>query len=379
MKQLTCEMCGGTNLIKDGGVFVCQTCGCKYSIEEAKRMMMADDGAIAPAQATVKVDNTDFVQKYLINARRAKEKEDWEETEKYYNMVEQNDPQNIEAIFYSSYGKAKTTLVDADFFKREAAFKVLQNCISILDDNFTIEREEENKPILEQISKDIRLMACSEYVYTQHKNGYGIVVSSDKMKTVTLFNNLSKEFMVAMEHIAQKYPDDQKEKRIYFYNLALIHTDFVLQNGSLANPTSFRNVKQTYEKWINDIQAEQAVKAWNNYWAEHAEEKNALESEKASLQRSLNDYAAEMDNLPGMADKKYFEGQVFGLKQQISDLGLFKGKEKKALQAQVDEYEGKLRSINASMQSGIDAVQAKINAAWNRINAIDAEFAKDRF
>lgn len=37
MKQMVCEMCGGTDLIKKDGVFVCQTCGCKYSIEEAKK------------------------------------------------------------------------------------------------------------------------------------------------------------------------------------------------------------------------------------------------------------------------------------------------------------------------------------------------------
>ena len=37
MKQLTCEMCGSTDLIKQDGVFVCQTCGCKYSVEEAKK------------------------------------------------------------------------------------------------------------------------------------------------------------------------------------------------------------------------------------------------------------------------------------------------------------------------------------------------------
>lgn len=39
MKQLTCEMCGSTDLIKQDGVFVCQTCGCKYSVDEAKRMI----------------------------------------------------------------------------------------------------------------------------------------------------------------------------------------------------------------------------------------------------------------------------------------------------------------------------------------------------
>ena len=39
MKQLTCEMCGSTDLVKQDGVFVCQTCGCKYSVEEAKKMI----------------------------------------------------------------------------------------------------------------------------------------------------------------------------------------------------------------------------------------------------------------------------------------------------------------------------------------------------
>ena len=29
MKQLTCEMCGSTELLKQEGVFVCQSCGCK--------------------------------------------------------------------------------------------------------------------------------------------------------------------------------------------------------------------------------------------------------------------------------------------------------------------------------------------------------------
>ena len=40
MKQLTCEMCGSTELMKQDGVFVCQTCGTKYSVEEAKKMMV---------------------------------------------------------------------------------------------------------------------------------------------------------------------------------------------------------------------------------------------------------------------------------------------------------------------------------------------------
>ena len=250
MKKLACEMCGSIDLLKQDGVYVCQFCGMKYSVEEAKKMMI--DG-IVDIQGMVKVDNSAFVEKYLANARRAKQKEDWEETEKYYNMVEQNDPTNIEAIFYSSYGKAKVSLVDSDLYKRQAAFKVLQNCVSIIDDNFVVEKAEENKNILEQISADIIGMACSNYVYNQRKNGYGVVTWTDKMETVTLFNNLGREFMISLEHIAQKFGDEQKYQRKYYYELALRHAEFILQHGNLASPQSFQNIVMTYHQWIHDI------------------------------------------------------------------------------------------------------------------------------
>ena len=88
MKALVCEMCGSQELVKRDGNFVCEMCGTKYSVEEAKRMMI--EGTVDVSGSTVKVDNSAFVQKYLENARRAYAKEDWEETEKYYNMVISN-------------------------------------------------------------------------------------------------------------------------------------------------------------------------------------------------------------------------------------------------------------------------------------------------
>jgi hypothetical protein len=226
-------MCGGTDLIKEEGIFVCQTCGCKYSVEEAKRMMV--EGTV-DVRGTVKVDNTAFVEKYLANARRAKQKEDWEETEKYYNMVEQNDPSNIEAIFYSSYGKAKSSLVESDLYKRQAAFKVLTNCVSLIDDNYSIEKEDDEKETIKQISADIFAMACSQYVYNYKKNGHGVVVSSDKLQTVTLFNNLGSAFVTSLEHIIAKYPQGDN-RTIFFYEIATQHIDFIIKNGSLAHPS----------------------------------------------------------------------------------------------------------------------------------------------
>ena len=76
MKRLTCEMCGSTDLIKQDGVFVCQTCGCKYSIEEAKKMMV--EGTVDVSGSTVKVDNERNIEKMRTLADRAKAEGDTE-------------------------------------------------------------------------------------------------------------------------------------------------------------------------------------------------------------------------------------------------------------------------------------------------------------
>ena len=184
MKQLTCEMCGSTDLMKQDGVFICQTCGCKYSVEEAKKMMI--EGTV-DVQGTVQVDNTAFVQKYLANARRAKEKEDWSETEKYYNMVEQNDPTNIEAIFYSTFARVKQALLEAETKdKRQGVFNVLVKSISIIDDNYDNTNEEHHK-LLFQIMDDINGLKEGTIVPTTHLqdyetiNGYGNIVDRNQV------------------------------------------------------------------------------------------------------------------------------------------------------------------------------------------------------
>ena len=100
MKALTCEMCGSTNLIKEGGVFVCQSCGTKYSLEEAKKMMV--EGTV-DVKGTVKLDNTDELKNLYEIARRAKETNNSENACKYYDMILVKDPQSLEANFFEIY------------------------------------------------------------------------------------------------------------------------------------------------------------------------------------------------------------------------------------------------------------------------------------
>lgn len=94
MKQLTCEMCGSTDLIKQDGVFVCQSCGTKYSIEEAKKMMV--EGTVEVA-GTVKVDDSSKIDNFFTMAENAYEAGNQKEAEQYCNKIIEIDPTHAEA------------------------------------------------------------------------------------------------------------------------------------------------------------------------------------------------------------------------------------------------------------------------------------------
>lgn len=150
MAAITCELCGSNDVVKQGEFFICQHCGTKYSLEDAKKLI-----------GTVQIDNSNFVEKYLENGRRARAKFDWAEAEKYYNLVEQNAPQNIEALFYSAYAKMRVAMQNLNLSdnnttnKIVASRSVLTNSISLLDDYFDIQQEPRDRKVIEDAVNDI--------------------------------------------------------------------------------------------------------------------------------------------------------------------------------------------------------------------------------
>ena len=95
MSTLVCELCNSNDLVKENGVYVCQHCGTKYTIEEAKKLL-----------GTVKIDRTDELEKLLQLARRARDLKDSENAEKYYSTILQEDPNSWEALFFQLYFRA---------------------------------------------------------------------------------------------------------------------------------------------------------------------------------------------------------------------------------------------------------------------------------
>ena len=60
MQAMVCELCGSNDIVKQDGLYVCQHCGTKYSVEDAKKLI-----------GSVKIDRTDETENLLMLARRA--------------------------------------------------------------------------------------------------------------------------------------------------------------------------------------------------------------------------------------------------------------------------------------------------------------------
>ena len=65
MGQLKCDLCDGADLMKQDGVFVCQTCGVKYSVEEVRKMLSVN--VIEPEQSII---DSEELQQFIKAARQ---------------------------------------------------------------------------------------------------------------------------------------------------------------------------------------------------------------------------------------------------------------------------------------------------------------------
>ena len=149
---IVCEMCGSSNLIKQNGVFVCQSCGIKYSLEEARKLMAGGTVDIVKT-ANVKIavpqpqmptppDPGRAMSEKLKNlytlARRAKDENNSENAEKYYGLILLEDPESWEANFYQIFYKAMSCKIA----EIDSAATSVERCLKNVLDLITREPDE---------------------------------------------------------------------------------------------------------------------------------------------------------------------------------------------------------------------------------------------
>jgi hypothetical protein len=187
MKKLACEMCGSIDLIKQDGLFVCQNCGTKYSVEEAKKMMI--EGTVE-VTGTVKVDNLEKKSNLYVLARRAREDSDYENMEKFYGMIQVEDPNSWEAAFFSVYPRVMRCKLGEIESVAIIMNNSIENVMKLIKK--TVSNEQEQLSAVIDVTTHVRLASLK--LYSASKENFGekdsnlFVVQS--MQVVKILYNL---------------------------------------------------------------------------------------------------------------------------------------------------------------------------------------------
>lgn len=491
MKQLTCEMCGSTDLTKQDGVFVCQTCGCKYSVEEAKKMMV--EGTVDVTGSTVKVDNSDSINNYLTVAQNALSSSNHQEAEIYANKVIEIAPTNYLAWIIKGCAAAWQTTGRNNRFSE--AIQCWSNAVDCTDDEKIFELKESimseatniavsivslysgffaDYPSDENIQKirdTVYLLTNSIIeIYDKFSNRLidaGIVSNDDVADLAEglglILEQLSNSFadiinaagVSAGNNANQKFGPDRSDKSDYAYsiwldeitncisilefsfdivkeeesvnaifnNLEFLHKSIIdscsykydaywsgyVKNQSLTDASKkihrdkiaeYNKKKKEKIATIRKKTEEEKKKKIDAYWAEHKEEKQSLEKERDSLKIQIKDieksmYARvseiseEKKNIQGNEEIKNYDTSIQQLNAELSNLGLFKGKEKKLLREKIDDLYDKKFTVKLKMKAEEEAIQKRIEVERNsfekkirtlqlRIDKIDNELTKER-
>lgn len=371
MKQLTCEMCGSTDLMKDGGVFVCQTCGCKYSVEEARKMMI--EGTVDVSGSTIKVDTSAKLKNLYTLARRAKDDNNVKDAAKYYHEIRLEDPNSWEAAFYGVY----FTALDCRIGQIEAAAQSITNTIDTVSNLIQkyVPAEEQKEAYTECL---LRAFLGGQMLFNAAKNTYE---GSDYRDARSDFIDRAGACILTMlaAGIAAEeiFKDYVLAQTIYSKVVNTCNSSSVTKGYSKICQDRINNMKPKY-------QAMQKKKN-EEYWKEHSEEKQKyntrlaeIDTEVRQLREQVKQYSDQISELKKALQRQIpSEVQLAELKRQQSDLvnqksklGLFAGKQKKALQEQIDSLESQISSIEGTVKKQKKIIEDNVGA---KVTAIENE------
>ncbi len=179
MKQLTCEMCGSADLIKQDGIFVCQSCGTKYSVEEARKMMV---------EGTVEIDDSPKIDNYYTMAESAFDAGNQREAEDYCNKILEINPNDYRTWLLKGRAAGRQSTLTNIRLKESI------HCFDKAIENAPVDKAEEAK---EAAASEMALLClalislcCENYAKSGSENQAKII-----MDTVPTVKNFGLPFM----------------------------------------------------------------------------------------------------------------------------------------------------------------------------------------
>ncbi len=184
MKAIKCEMCGGNQLVKADGFYTCQSCGTRYTTEEAQKLIV--EAHIDISGSTVKIDHDSEVEQSLRYAREARQRKDYASALRYYSQIAPYAHGNWEVSFYVLFCEAVTDMSNVE----SSQSKVLSSLAGTFHD---LRIGFDNNPDRALLEHNINTIMCdvvyAEQLFATAKKTYGLFAKDDVKKQVNDFNN----------------------------------------------------------------------------------------------------------------------------------------------------------------------------------------------
>lgn len=401
MKQLTCEMCGSTDLLKQDGVFVCQSCACKYSVEEAKKMMI--EGIVA-VQGTVKIDDTDKIQNYLNLSNNSYESGNGQLAFDYANKALEIDSKNsrvwiakmksIELIAtmgdarlneFIEAGKNAINYTDED--KSDIKYEVytyqIKRALELL--NIITVNLYDTAEIKKTLETFMSISMFSGFQNTRDIDQAKVLMYSNIVsEAVNMVHFVPDNALLEFPELAQlvdtcakqyQHVTDALVLRYKIYGTTLADSAIKARNEIRKSLEDKANLALTAYEEMSSIEK---AKRYDDYWEKHYDEKIKLESDKATAVETKKILIKKKENVPGINDAKDLEKRFADLTKEQEKLGLFKGKERQIKQKEMNSVKAKINAIDPKIAAAVLEIQKQIDIAEKVISSVDEEFAKYR-
>ncbi|MBR4344620.1 MAG: hypothetical protein IKP88_18285 [Lachnospiraceae bacterium] len=231
MKQIRCEMCGNSDLIKQDGVFVCQFCGAKYTLEEAKKLLI--EGVVDVSGSAVKIDDSERLVNYYQMAESAFASNNFRESESYCNKILESDLKDYMAWFLK--GKSAGRQSTVDFLRVDEVINCFTKSIENAPEQEKTRLEKNASEYMVPFLISIVKLCCDTFVANPTKAN--LKNTEEKISLLTKYNY---EVVSKWGGIAG---DFSKEIGDYIYSSALLAWENVVLKEYKSDP------HPTKEEW----------------------------------------------------------------------------------------------------------------------------------
>lgn len=362
MKRIACEMCGSPNMIKKDGVYVCENCGCKYSIEEAKKLIVEFNSPVK-----VIVDNTKTINNALINARRAKQGKDWDTADTYYKMVIREQADNIESLFYIQYIRIKTIFGQATslhalpYNDLRSAFEMLIRAISMIPAHYDAMKVADRNAVIEGFGYDL-------FDLTQTRIG-AFTLARQEHKLIKLYRQM----------MYSSYQEFERALRaiIVIEDQAYLHRLIAELYRCYSNNRYAAKTKQDIGTELGLAQTV-GKRRYIDFWAAHEDYRGYLEQEIEKITHEVTDLEEKRAHLPEQAEVARLGRQIKDTIREKQSISVLKKAERKEVARKIEQLEAQYKAAQWQEQAAVKDYDNKIYVRENKIAELKWELSKER-